>query len=144
MLPVHIIPFLYKNGEKNTRFCAFTLIPLMTNTEPKISLFVRSHCSGSVKLIVEYCSVFKNLRFFGYPLSIAFSKHPFFGVFVKINVNTFTKTEVFLSVFVQKRCSVNGALACWVIFVLNFYRCFSSFETALTIPAFDFSFRLLS
>ena len=27
-------------------------------------------------------------------------------------MNTFTKTEVFLSVFVQKRSSVNGALEC--------------------------------
>ena len=34
----------------------------------------------------------------------------FCGVFLQINVNTFTKTEAFLSVFVQKRCSVNGAL----------------------------------
>ena len=35
----------------------------------------------------------------------------FCGVFVRINVNTFTKTDVFLSVFVQKRSSVNGALS---------------------------------
>ena len=34
----------------------------------------------------------------------------FCGVFVQINVNTFTKTDVFLSVFVQKRSSLNGAL----------------------------------
>ena len=40
-------------------------------------------------------SVFENLRFC--------------GVFVRISVNTVTKTEVFLSVFVQKRSSVNGA-----------------------------------
>ena len=39
-------------------------------------------------------SVFENLRFC--------------VVFVQINVNTFTKTEVFLSICVQKRCSVRG------------------------------------
>ena len=46
--------------------------------------------------ISTFDSVFENLRFC--------------GVFVGISVNTFTKTEVFLSVFVQKRSSVNGAL----------------------------------
>ena len=45
--------------------------------------------------ISTFDSVFENLRFC--------------GVFVQINVNTFTKTEIFLSDFVQKRCSVNGA-----------------------------------
>ena len=39
-----------------------------------------------------------------------FENLPFCGVFVRISVNTFTKTEVFLSVFVQKRSSLNGAL----------------------------------
>ena len=53
-LPVHTAPFLYKNEEKNLRFCAFTVICLITNTEPKISVFVRSHCSGFVKLIMEF------------------------------------------------------------------------------------------
>ena len=43
-----------QNGGKSIRFCPFTLILLITNTEPNISIFVRSHCSGSVKLIVEY------------------------------------------------------------------------------------------
>ena len=33
----------------------------------------------------------------------------FCGVFVQISVNASTKTEIFLSVFVQKRSSVNGA-----------------------------------
>ena len=33
----------------------------------------------------------------------------FCGIFVEISVNTFTKMEVFLSVFVEKRSSVNGA-----------------------------------
>ena len=45
--------------------------------------------------ISTFDSVFENLRFC--------------GVFVRISVNTFTKTEVLLSVFVQKRSSVNGA-----------------------------------
>ena len=40
-------------------------------------------------------SVFENLRFC--------------DVFVQINGSTFTKTEAFLSVFAQKRCSVNKA-----------------------------------
>ena len=88
MPPVHITPFLYKNGGKNIRFCPFTLILLIKNTEPKIPFLCVSHCSSSVKPIVEhwsvfknlrFCaftliqSVFKNLRFCGYPLSIAFS-----------------------------------------------------------------------
>ena len=33
----------------------------------------------------------------------------FCGVFVRISVRTFSKTAVFLSVFVQKRCCMNGA-----------------------------------
>ena len=126
MLPIDITPFLYENGGENIRFCPFTLILLITNTEPKKSVFVRSHCSGSVKSIVEHWRVFKhlrfcaftliqsdfkNLRFCGYPLSIAFSKTSiFYGVFVQINVHTFTKMDIFLSVFAQKWCSVNGAL----------------------------------
>ena len=124
MLPVHITSFLYKNGGKKIRFCPFTLILLITNTEPKISDFVPSHCSGSVKPIVDYWSVFKNLRFCAFTLIQSVSKPPFLwistfdgvfenlrfcGVFVQINVNFFTKTEVFLSVFVQKRRSVNRA-----------------------------------
>ena len=39
-----------------------------------------------------------------------FENVDFCGVFVQINVNTFKKTDFFLSVFAQKRCSVNGAL----------------------------------
>ena len=53
-----------------------------------ISAFVRSHCSGSVKLIVEYWSVFKNLRFCGYPLSIAFSKTSVFVAFLCRSMRT--------------------------------------------------------
>ena len=125
-LPVHTAPFLYKNGEKNLRFCAFTLICLITNTEPKISVFVRSHCSGFVKLIIGYWSVFKKPPFLCVHIDLErFQKPPFLwistfdsvfenfrfcGVFVHISVNTFTKTEVFLSIFVQKRSNVNGTL----------------------------------
>ena len=60
------------------RFRVFTLICLITNTEPKISVFVLSHCSGFAKLIVgyyAYCSVLKNLRFCALTLN-AFSKYP--------------------------------------------------------------------
>ena len=56
--------------------------------------------------------LFKNLHFCGYPLFIAFSiafAYPLCAVFVRISVNTFTKTEIFLSLFVQKRSSVNRA-----------------------------------
>ena len=45
---------------------------------------------------IQFDSVFENLRFC--------------GLFLQISVNTFTKTEIFLSIFVQKRSSVNGAL----------------------------------
>ena len=48
--PVHTAPFLYKNEEKNIRFCAFTLL---TKTDKNLSVFViydRSHCSVFVKL----------------------------------------------------------------------------------------------
>ena len=53
-LPVHITPVFVQNGEKNICFFPFTLIFRITNTEPKISVFVRSHCSGFVKLIVAF------------------------------------------------------------------------------------------
>ena len=94
---VHTTPFLYKNGEKNLRFCAFTLIYPITKTQRKTSVFVRSHCSVFVKPIVAYWSVFKNLRFCtftlikcvfknlrfcGYPLWIAFSKTSVFVAFL--------------------------------------------------------------
>ena len=96
--PVHTAPFLlwcfcctkatrsrysvlYQNEEKNNRFCAFTLICLITNTEPKISVFVRSHCSGFVKLIIGL---------------EAFSKT---SVFVRSHwLNTFSKTSVFVDI----------------------------------------------
>ena len=105
-LCVHTLPD-DKKLAKNIRFCAF-------------------NCSVFVKPIFEYWSVFKNLRFCafilikcvfknlrfcGYPLLNAFLENlRFCGVFVEISVNTFTKTEVFLSVFLQKRSSVNDVL----------------------------------
>ena len=108
---VHTAPFLYKNGEKNLRFCAFTLICPITKTQQKTSVFVRSHCSVFVKSIVAYWSVFKKppflcvhndrMRFQKPPFlwistfESVFEKLRFCGVFVRISVNTFTKTEVF-------------------------------------------------
>ena len=94
---VHTAPLSYKNGEKNLRFCAFTLICPITKTQRKTSVFVRSHYSVFVKLIVEcwsvfknlrFCAftlikcVFKNLRFCGYPLLTAFSKTSVFVAFL--------------------------------------------------------------
>ena len=48
--PVNTAPFLYKNEEKNIRFCEFTLL---TKTDKNLSVSViydRSHYSGFVKL----------------------------------------------------------------------------------------------
>ena len=111
--------------EGKIRFCAFTLICLITNTEPNISVFVRSHCSSFVKLILGYYSIFKhlcfrafiliksliecvfeNLRFCGYPLS----KPPFLWRFYADQYERFHKNGGFVSVFVKKRSSVNRAL----------------------------------
>ena len=93
----HYSVFVQKRREKKHPFLfVHTLICLITNSEPNISVFVRSHCSGFVKRIVGYWSVFKNLRFCaftliicvfenlrycGYPLLIAFMKTPIFVAF---------------------------------------------------------------
>ena len=82
----HCSVFVQKRRE-NLRFCAFTLICPDNKNGAKNIVFVRSHCSVFVKLIVacvfknlRFCAftlikcVFKNLRFCGYPLLIAFSK----------------------------------------------------------------------
>ena len=103
---VHTTPFSYKNAAKNLRFCAFTLLR-----------FCEAHC-----WILErfqkppfLCVHIDKLRFQKPPFlwistfDSVFENFRFCGVFVRISVNTFTKTEVFLSVFVQKRSSVNGA-----------------------------------
>ena len=115
--PVHTTPFLYKNGEKNIRFCLFTLICLITKTERKTSVFVRSHCSVFVNLIVHYCSVFKNLRFCaftliqcvfknlrfcGYPLLTAFSKTSVFVPFLCRLVWTLSQKRMFFPPFSYK------------------------------------------
>ena len=72
-LPVHIAPFLYKNGVKNILLCSFTLIHFSENTNRKISVFVSSHYSELVKIIV------------GDPLSsIAFSKTSLFVAFCAV------------------------------------------------------------
>ena len=106
---VHTTPFSYKNAAKYLRFCAFTLLR-----------FCEAHC-----WILErfqkppfLCVHIDQLRFQKPPFlwistfDSVFENLRFCGVFVRISVNTFTKTEVFLSVFVQKRSSVNGALDC--------------------------------
>ena len=57
----HIAPFLYKNG---VRFCSFALIYLITNTEPKISVLLRLHCSSIVKVLEAFSktSVFLDIH----------------------------------------------------------------------------------
>ena len=108
---VHTAPFSYKNGEKNLRFCSFTLICPITKTQRKTSVFVRSHCSVFVKLIVacwrlDYqkppllCAHIDQMRFQKPPFlwistfDSAFENLRFCGGFVRISVNTFTKTEI--------------------------------------------------
>ena len=92
----HCSVFVQERRE-NLRFCAFTLICLITKTQRKTSVFVRSHCSVFVRLMVGYWSVFKylrfceftlikcafkNLRFCGYALLTAFSKTSVFVAFL--------------------------------------------------------------
>ena len=91
--------FVQKRREKPP-FCAFTLICLTTKTQRKTSVLCvhidqMRFQKPPFLWISTFDSVFKNLRFC--------------GVFLRISVNTFTKTEVFSSVFVQKRSSVNGS-----------------------------------
>ena len=103
---VHTTPFLYKNGEKNLRFCAFTLLR-----------FCETHCCILERFQKPpfLCVHIDQMRFQKPPFlwistfDCVFENLRLCGVFVRISVNTFTKTEVFLSVFVQKRSSVNGA-----------------------------------
>ena len=63
LYPFTLLRFCTKMEVKHP-FCAFTLIFLVANTEPKIDIFVHSHCSGFVKLIVGYYSVFKKTTVF--------------------------------------------------------------------------------
>ena len=89
---VHTAPFSYKNGEKNLRFCAFTLICPIKKKQRKTSVFVRSHYSVFVKLIVGCWSVFKNLRFCAFTLikcvfkSLRFCEYPLLTAFLKTSV----------------------------------------------------------
>ena len=49
-IDIHFVPFLYKNGAKNIRFCAFTVL---TKKDKNLSVFViydRAHCSLFMKL----------------------------------------------------------------------------------------------
>ena len=92
---VHTTPFSYKKGEKNLRFCAFTLICPITKTQRKTSVFVRSHYSVFVKLIVGYWSVFKNLRFRAFTLiKCVFKNLRFCGCPL---LTAFSKTSVFVA-----------------------------------------------
>ena len=78
-LAVHIAPFFYKMEGETFVFSLFTLIHIITNRKPKISVLIRSYCSGFVKVIIEHRSVFKNFRFSGYPHLIAFQKTSVFA-----------------------------------------------------------------
>ena len=103
--PVHTTPFLYKNGEKNLRFCD------SVHTDPH---------KNATKT-----EVFENAVKSGYPQKRRFLKTHLINVnarkrrflktlqyptmsFTKTELCERTKTEVFLSVFVRKRSSVNG------------------------------------
>ena len=79
-------------------FDRFTLMCPITNTEPKKLWFVRSLYSGLAKTNVGHSNVFKDLHLCDPCL--------------RINVNTFTKTEAFLYISVRKWSSVNGASNC--------------------------------
>ena len=98
---------LYKNEEKNIRFCAFTLLQFR---EAHYWILERFKILRFCAFSLIKC-VFKNLLFCGNPLLIdnVFKNLRFCRIFVQISVNTFTKTDVFLSDVVQKRNSVNGA-----------------------------------
>ena len=90
----HYSVFVQKRREKHPLLCIYIDLP-DNNTEPKISVFVRSHCSGFVKLIVGYSSVFKNLRFCAFTLIKCFFKNlRFCGYPLLI---TFSKTSVFVA-----------------------------------------------
>ena len=86
--PVHTAP-VFHDGFLLDQSHPFTLLRFCTKPEGKTSVFVRSHCSGFVKLVVGYWSVckkirfcefelikcvFKNLCFCGTSLSVAFLK----------------------------------------------------------------------
>ena len=59
--PFTLLRFLHKNGGKISLVMRSNY--LITNTEPKIFVFLRSHCSGFEKLIIGYWNIFKKLRF---------------------------------------------------------------------------------
>ena len=80
-LCVHIDLPDNKYGAKDIRFCAFTLLLVCEAHYWILERFQKP----PFLWISTFDSVFKNLRF---------------GVFVQISVNTFTKTEIFLSAFV--------------------------------------------
>ena len=105
-LCVHIELSDNKYGAKDIRFRAFTLLR-----------FCKAHCWILQRFQKPpfLCVHIGQMRFRKPPFlwistfDSAFENLRFCGVFEQINVNTFTKTEDFLSVFVQKRSSMNGA-----------------------------------
>ena len=111
---VHTAPFSYKSGEKNLRFCAFTLICPITKPQRKTSVFVRSHYSVFVKLIVGYWSVFKNLRFCAFTLICPITKpQRKTSVFVRSHYSVFVKLIVgYWSVFKNLRFCAFTLIKC--------------------------------
>ena len=104
--PFTLLRFLCKNEEKNIPFCASTLLRFCEAHYWTLGRFQKPPflCVHIDQMrfqnppflwISTFDSVFKTLRFG--------------GVFVQNSVNTFTKMEIFLSYFVQKQSSVNGA-----------------------------------
>ena len=94
---VHTAPFSNKNGEKNLRFCAFTLICPITKTQRKnirfcvftLLRFCEAHCWMLERfqkppfLCVHIDQMrFQKPPFCGYPLLTAFSKTSIFVAFL--------------------------------------------------------------
>ena len=77
------------------------MIHPITNTERTIFIFVRSHCSGFLKVIVENFGGFKQLFFVHSHYSGRFQKPPFFGYQLSI---TFSKTSVFVPFLCVDQC----------------------------------------
>ena len=93
---VFLSVFVQKLRE-NTRFCPFTLICLITKTRWKGSVFVPTHCSIFWTKCCCCCSVSITSVFVCSHIDpVCFKTF----VFVRISVNTFTKTHVFLCSFV--------------------------------------------
>ena len=97
--PLTLLRLLYKNPDKNVRFCAFILLTAM---EQKVSLslvLILSQCFGRDKypclcvhtdlLQSKTTSVYVNIHF-----ERRFCKPPLLRVFVRSSVNGLTKTDI--------------------------------------------------